>query len=82
MEAASDNVTLEQAISAVDSVLAESRSGGQTATADATWEELGFTSLDIAAVFTALEELNGGELPTERANEIEGVGDLVRLRWI
>lgn len=73
-------VTLDQAIQAVNSVLAKSRRDAPVATAETTMEELGLTSLDIAEVVVALEDLIGGELDTVNAPDVTRVGDLVNLR--
>jgi acyl carrier protein len=74
------DVTLDQALEAVNSVLAKSRRNAPVATAETTMEELGLTSLDIAEVVVALEDLIGGELDTANAADVNRVGDLVLLR--
>ncbi len=80
MSALDADVTLRQAIAAVEVVLAQSRSASEPVTGETTMEELGFSSLDIAEVVTVLERVVGHELVAEDAAAVACVGDLVGLR--
>jgi acyl carrier protein len=72
--------TIEIAIQAVTDVLSNKRSGAHTIYASTPLDELGLDSLEVAEVFTALEDLCGCELDTEPPQPITTVGDLTTLQ--
>jgi|SRR5580704_1414452 acyl carrier protein len=71
--------TIEIAIQAVTEVLSNKRNGTLTVDASTPLDELGLDSLEVAEVFTALEDLCGCELDTEPPRPIATVGDLTAL---
>jgi acyl carrier protein len=72
--------TIEIAIQAVTEVLSNKRGGVRTIDASTPLDELGLDSLEVAEVFTALEDMSDCELDTEPPRPIETVGDLATLR--
>ena len=72
--------TIEIAIQAVTEVLSNKRSAARTIDATTPLNQLGLDSLEVAEVFTALEDLCGCELDTEPPQPITTVGDLATLR--
>ncbi|HEX8065571.1 MAG TPA: phosphopantetheine-binding protein [Thermoleophilaceae bacterium] len=76
------DVTLDQAIEAVDRVVARSRAEPVRVTAETTLEDLDLTSVDVAEIVVALEEMLDADLDTESAGEILSVGDLTGLRRV
>jgi acyl carrier protein len=72
--------TIEIAIQAVTDVLSNKRSGARVIDASTPLDELGLDSLEVAEVFTALEDMCGCELDAEPPRPITTVGDLATLR--
>ncbi len=77
---ASNGITLEQAVDAINDVLRERREGWTPVDADARLVELGLDSFDIAELFIVLEEAAGRQLDPTSAGALERVSDLVNLR--
>ncbi len=71
--------TVEIAIEAVNDVLSNKRNGPPAVDASTSLDQLGLDSLEVAEVFTALEDLCGCELDTESPQPIKTVGDLATL---
>jgi acyl carrier protein len=72
--------TIEIAIQAVTEVMSNKRGSERAIDASTRLDELGLDSLEVAEVFTALEDLCGCELDTEPPQPIQTVGDLTTLR--
>ncbi len=72
-------LTVEQAVEAINEVLGE-RHGGSPVGAEDRFEDLGLDSLDVAEIFLYLEEQAGCRLDPESAGVLERVGDLVNLK--
>jgi acyl carrier protein len=73
-------LSTEQVVDTVNDVMAQRRAGWTPVGAGASLADLALESLDYVELFAALEEVGGFEVDPSSAEELERVGDLVKLR--
>jgi acyl carrier protein len=73
-------VSIDQAIAAVEELLAQRRGSFPVPTADTSFQALGLDSLDMAELFVIVERTVGRRLDSETAGEVLVVSDLARLQ--
>ncbi len=72
----------EEIVKAVNTVLANTRLDPPRAEPDVPLQALGLSSLDMAELFVALEELAGGEIDAQSVTSTMTVKDLTSLRCL
>ena len=78
----SDRVPLstELVVETLNDVMGQRRAGWTPVSASASLADLALESLDYVELFAALEEAGEFELDPSSADDLERVGDLVKLR--